>query len=128
MAVTYDRSNMEKTVSLRDAAVQLGKLVQDHKGVDVVVLDVTGRNSWADYFVIATVTSGAHSRGLQKNIYEQLKALDLEIHPARRKLPDGDEWTLIDLGPVIVHLMTPMARGFYDLEKLWFGAPNLLAE
>lgn len=118
---------MEQTLSRREAAVRVGQLLVDYKGGEVVVLDVTGRNSWADYFVIATVTSGSHSRGLQKHIYEYLKELDLEVHPARRKIPDGDDWTLLDLGPVIVHLMTPMARSFYDLEKLWFGAPNILA-
>ena len=123
----YDRRNMENSILTRDAAVQLGTLLKEAKGIDVVVLDITGRNSWADFFIIATVTSGAHSRGLQKHVYEESKELGLELHPIKRKFPDGDEWILIDLGPVIVHLMTPIARSFYDLEKLWFDVPDLLA-
>ena len=118
---------MENTILTRDAAVRLGSFLKDAKGIDVVVLDITGRNSWADFFIIATVTSGSHSKGLQKHVYEEAKKLGLELHPTKRKIPDGDEWTLIDLGPVIVHLMTPVARGFYDLETLWFGVPDLLA-
>jgi iojap-like ribosome-associated protein len=118
---------METKNTSREAAIRLGNLLKEHKGGDVCVLDISGRNSWADYFVIATVTSSAHSRGLQKHIYEALKEFGLELRPTKRKLPDGDEWLLIDLGNIIVHLMTTTARNFYDLEKLWFGAPDLMA-
>lgn len=117
---------METQKNKRDAAIALGKVLVDHKGENVKVLDVSGSNTWADYFIIATVSSSAHSRGLQKHVYETLKDLTLEIHPTKRKMPDGDEWTLIDLGDVIVHLMTETARDFYDLEKLWFNAKELL--
>ncbi len=127
MADTFGRSDMETSKNTRDAALALGALLRDHKGGSVMVLDVSGSNTWADYFVIATVTSSAHSRGLQKHVYESIKDLGLEIRPARRKLPDGDEWALIDLGDVVVHLMTETARKFYDLERLWFGAKDILA-
>lgn len=123
----YDRRSMETHKNKRGAAIALGKLLMDHKGENVKVLDVSGSNTWADYFIIATVSSSAHSRGLQKHVYETLKDLSLEIRPTKRKMPDGDEWTLIDLGDVIVHLMTETARDFYDLEKLWFNAKELLA-
>lgn len=119
---------METRKNTKDAALALGALLRDHKGGSVKVLDVSGSNTWADYFVIATVTSSAHSRGLHKHVYEALKDLGLDIRPARRKLPDGDDWALIDLGDVVVHLMTETARSFYDLEGLWFGAKNILAD
>lgn len=117
---------MEKKMKTRDAAIALGKLVAEHKGINVMVLDVSGKNSWADYFVIATVTSSAHSRGLQNHVAEALPELGLAVRPTKKKTPDGDEWALIDLGDVVVHLMTETARSFYELEKLWFGAPDLL--
>ncbi len=119
---------METKIDTRDAALALGKLLAEHKGENVMVLDVSGTNTWADYFIIATATSSAHSRGLQKHVYESLKELGLRIRPTKRKMPDGDEWTLIDLGDVVVHVMTETAREFYDLEKLWFGAKNLMQE
>lgn len=117
---------METKINRRDAAIALGTLLLEHKGGNVLVLDVSGTNTWADYFIIATVTSSAHSRGLQKHVFESLNELSLEIRPTKRKIPDGDEWMLIDLGDIVVHLMTETARSFYDLEKLWFGAKELL--
>lgn len=118
---------MDTTQETREAAVQLGKLLADHRGQDVKVLDLSGKNSWTDYFVIATATSSTHSRGLERHVHDAMKALGLEIRPTKRRIPDGEEWILIDLGTVIVHLMTPAARSFYDLEKLWYGATDLLA-
>jgi len=123
----YDRRIMERNAHTREAAVQLGKLLADYKGLDVKVLDVSGSNTWADYFIIATVSSAVHSHGLQKHVQEVIKGLGLELRPTKRKLPDGDDWVLIDLGDVIVHLMSATARSFYDLERLWFGAPDLLS-
>lgn len=122
----YDRGYMETNTKMADAAVAIGRLLRDGKASDVVVLDITGKNSFADFFVIATVASATQSQGLQKQVLGALKDLGLEVRPARRKLPDGDDWVLIDLGDVIVHLMSETARSFYDLEKLWFGAPNLV--
>lgn len=123
-----DRRDMESMKSKQESAVALGKLLAEHNGIDVKVLDVSGSNSWADFFIIATVTSAVHSRGLQRHVHESLKALSLEIRPTRKKASDGEDWVLIDLGDVIVHLMSPAARAFYDLEKLWFGATDLLGQ
>ena len=48
-----------------------------------------------------------------------IKENDLEVHVTNKKSPDGDDWNLIDIGPIVVHLMSDAAREFYDLEKLW---------
>ena len=105
--------------TLEEKALELSKLIEDGKGTDLKVIDVSELNSWTDFFVIATVTSGTQIQGLYKQIKEYVKNNDLEIHVPNRKSPDGDDWTLIDIGPIVVHLMSATAREFYDLEKLW---------
>ena len=105
--------------TMEEKAREIAKLMEDGKGNDVTLLDISGLNSWTDYFVIVTVTSSSHWQGLYKQIKEYIKDNDLEIHVTNRKSPDGDDWNLIDLGAIVVHLMSESARTFYDLEKLW---------
>ena len=111
--------------SLKDKALEIGQMMEDYKVGDVVIIDVSRLNSWTDYFVIGTINSSSHSQGIQKNIKDYVKDNDLEIHLPNRKLPDGDDWNLVDIGPVVVHLMTNEARQFYDLEKLWHAGERL---
>ena len=124
----HNRSAMKTGNDIRAAAIQLGKLLIDHRGQDVKVLDLSGKNSWRDYFDIDTPSSSSQSRRLQRHVHVALDVSVLDIRPTKRRIPDGDEWILMDLGAVIVHLMTPAARNFYDLEKLWYGAPDLLSD
>jgi ribosome-associated protein len=111
--------------TMEEKAREIAKLMEDGKGNDVTLLDISGLNSWTDYFVIVTVTSSAHWQGLYKQIKEYIKDNDLEIHVTNRKSPDGDDWNLIDLGAIVVHLMSESARSFYDLEKLWHAGKTI---
>ena len=111
--------------TMEEKAIDIARLMEDGKGNDVTLLDISGLNSWTDYFVIVTVTSSTHWQGLYKQIKEYIKENDLEIHVTNRKSPDGDDWNLIDLGPIVVHLMSETARNFYDLEKLWHAGKTI---
>ena len=114
---------MEKTE--KEKALEIAAIVEDGKGQDVRVLDIAELNSWTDYFVIATVTSSAHWQGLYKQIKDYAKANDMTIHLTHQKTSDGDQWNLIDIGTVVVHLMSAEARSFYELEKLWHAGKVL---
>ena len=115
---------MEDT-SFAENSVELGKLLSDHKGLDAVVMDLRGLNAWTDFFVIATVTSGAHLKGLQKHVKEYAAEKGIDILRHQRKIAADDEWNLIDMGAIVVHLMTARSRSFYELERLWSPAATL---
>ena len=109
----------------KEKALEIAQLMEDGKGKDVVVLDVSQLNSWTDFFVIVTVNSSVHWKGLYKIVKDYVKENDMQIHITNNKTPDGDDWNLIDIGTVVVHLMSEDARNFYDLEKLWFKGEKL---
>ena len=111
--------------TVQEKAQELARLIQAGKGDSVVLLDISELNSWTDYFVIATVSSGAQSQGIQKQIKDYIKDAGLEIHKTNKKINDGEDWNLIDLGNIVVHLMPKEAREFYDLEKLWHAGTRL---
>lgn len=115
----------EKTKTAEQKALEIARLMEDGKGKNVCVMDISKLNSWTDFFVIVTINSSAHWQGLYKDIKDYIKDNDLEMHLTHRKTPDGDDWNLIDLGPVVVHLMSEDARNFYDLEKLWHAGKIL---
>jgi ribosome-associated protein len=108
-----------ETPAATDIAKNIALLLADHNGGDVATLDLRELGSWTDFFVVATVTSRTHTEGLIKAVKDYCKENDIEMHRGRRRLAPGDEWALMDLGTVVVHLMTKAAREFYDLERLW---------
>jgi ribosome-associated protein len=112
--------------SLRTAMAVAGLLVE-HQAEETVVLDVSRQNGWTDYFVIATTRSHVHLRGLLRHLDTALSQLgdagrERPGHSLRRA-PDDSGWVLVDLGAVVVHLMTDEQRRFYELERLWFRSP-----
>jgi ribosome-associated protein len=106
-----------------EQAAAISELLQEHKGQNVSVLDLRGINNWTDFFIIATASSRTHIDGLEKYIKEFCREKEIEIFGSSRKNTD-DEWRLIDLGTMIIHLMTSGAREFYELEKLWASIPE----
>ena len=108
----------------REAALEVARLIDEHKGEDTVVLDISGVSSFADYFVISTARSSAHLAGLHRELDFLLKSQGIR---ARNGHKSGGEsgWLLLDCGDFVIHLMEKEQREFYDLERLWFKAERL---
>lgn len=111
--------NAESLASLVTAALE------DMKAQNVVTLDVHGMTSVADRIVIASGTSTRHVRSLADSVIERVKAAGLK--PLGMEGGDQSDWVLVDLGDVVVHVMTPATRQYYDLEKLWTWPPSAAA-
>jgi ribosome-associated protein len=109
----------------RDDALSIARLLEEHRCGDVVVLYVGEMAGWTDYFVIATVASGAHRRGLLRILQEYLESRRIEPLHKRRHLKDEEGWVLVDCGTLVIHLMDAERRAFYELEKLWFRSEKL---
>ncbi|HBG31508.1 ribosome silencing factor [Candidatus Macondimonas diazotrophica] len=92
------------------------------KAVDVVALDVRRLTSIADSIVIASGTSQRHVQSLADNVLQ--RAREAGIRPLGVEGEQTGDWVLVDLGDVIVHVMRPEVRDFYNLEKLWDVAPR----
>ena len=89
----------------------------DLKAQQVTPLDVRALTSLADVMIIASGTSTRHVRALADEV--QVKAKAAGFMPVGVEGEQDGEWVLIDLAGVIVHVMLPSARTFYDLERLW---------
>jgi ribosome-associated protein len=106
-------------------ALRLGRLLAEHRGADVLVMDMRSLNFWTDFFIIATVSSGVHLAGLDRHIKEFAREEDLPLFKRSPRSETEDEWRLIDMGDIVIHLMSAKARAFYELERLWGAAPLL---
>ena len=101
-------------------ACALARLLADHRCENPVVLDIGAVSDVADYFVIATVRSSTHLTGVYGYLMKYCKEHGIEPLGGSKRAPNNP-WLLIDLGPVVVHLMERETRDFYELEKLWFS-------
>lgn len=100
--------------------------LDDMKAQNITQLDVRGRTSVTDWMIIATGTSNRHVSAVAANVEEKAKHSGLRLQGTEgRKTSD---WVLIDLGDVLVHVMTDQSRHFYDLERLWGEPANQARE
>ena len=99
---------------LRDLVVTA---LEDFKAIDIHQVDVSGQNPLTEMFVIASGSSSRHIKSMAENLIIKAKAAGCP--PLGVEGQKDAEWVLVDLNDVIVHLMLPQARAFYNLEKLW---------
>ena len=101
----------------RDLLTLVNSSIDDNKAEDLVVIDLNGKSSIADFLVIASGRSDRHVGAIAENLLRRVKEFGL----GRCKVEglNKRDWVLIDLGDIIVHLFRPEVREFYNLEKIW---------
>jgi ribosome-associated protein len=107
-----------------DLARRVVELAEDKKAADIVLLDLTGLTTLADYFVICSGGSERQIEAIADGIVETLRAE--KLRPIGREGVAASHWVLLDYGSVIVHVFTPPERDFYALEKHWSQARTIL--
>ncbi len=93
------------------------QVLEDMKARDISVIDVSGMTSITDSMIVASGTSDRHVKAIADELVEKMKASG--ARPLGVEGADQGDWVLVDLGDIVVHLMLPRVRDFYNLEKLW---------
>ena len=107
-----------------ELARRIVELAEDKKAAEIVLLDLGGLTTMADYFVICSGGSERQLEAIAGGIIGSLR--DERVKPIGREGTSASHWVLIDFGSVIVHVFTPPERDYYGLEKHWSEARTIL--
>lgn len=105
---------MMQAEELRDEVVVA---LEAMKAVDITAIDVRGKTAITDFMVIASGTSDRHVKAISNSVQKDMK--DKGVKPVGIEGERDAEWILLDLNDVVLHIMLPEIRDFYNLEKLW---------
>jgi len=108
-----DLQTLEKTVV--DA-------LEDIKARDIERFDTSRLSPLFDRVIVASADSNRQTRALARNVQEKVK--DAGGHVISVEGEDSGEWVLVDLGDIVVHIMQPAIRAYYNLEELWSATPT----
>jgi ribosome-associated protein len=102
----------------------IAEAAEDRKGADVLVLGVSEVSDLADYFVLITGFSRVQVRAISQGIQQKVEQ-QMERRPRRSEGEAQANWVLLDYGDVIVHILMPHEREFYNLEAFWGHAQRI---
>ena len=91
--------------------------IEDVKAFDIKMIDVQGRNSLTDVLIFASARSDRQAKAIANNVIEKSKQAG--VQPIGVEGMQTGDWVLVDLGDIVVHVMLPQVRDFYNIEKLW---------
>lgn len=118
---------VEETLDSQTLAHQIVDIVEGKQAENILLLDVTEQTSIASYFIIATIDNERQAKAIEDELFAKLR-VEQNIRPLNMQGVDAGSggWVLLDYGDVIVHLLTPEKRAYYDLEELWSKANVVL--
>jgi ribosome-associated protein len=96
--------------------------LEDIKGKEIEVINTTKLTSLFDRLVIATGDSNRQVKALARNVQDKVREAGGEVISVEGE--DAGEWVLVDIGDIVVHVMQPTVRQYYNLEELWQATPS----
>lgn len=119
----------ERDITSREAALIAAKAADEKKATDIMVQDIGALIGVTDYFVIVTAQNNRQVDAIIDQIEEDLRT-KAALKPFSREVSKDGSWSLLDYGPIVVHVFQPETREYYRLESLWNDAPiiDLTAE
>ena len=105
---------MLSTLSIKKQVINA---LEDIKAFDIVELNVKKLTSISDFMIIASASSTRQTKALARNIKEKMTMSGIDVIGIEGE-SEGD-WVLVDLGDIVVHIMTPATRAYFNLEELW---------
>jgi len=105
---------LTSTLSIKKLAISA---LEDIKAFDIISLDVKKLTSISDFMIIASASSTRQTKALARNIKDKMSDFGVEVVGIEGET-EG-EWVLVDLGDIIIHIMTPATRAYFNLEELW---------
>tara|TARA_B110000967_G_C18512225_1_gene376940 strand:+ start:65 stop:394 length:330 start_codon:yes stop_codon:yes gene_type:complete len=91
--------------------------LEDIKAFDIISIDIRKQKSIAEYIIIASASSSRQAKALADNVRDKMQKINIPL--IGMEGGSGSEWVLVDLGDIIIHIMTPTIRAHYNLEELW---------
>jgi ribosome-associated protein len=106
-----------QTTSAEEITQLVIDALEDMKALDIKTIDVQEKTAITDVMIVASGTSTRHVKSIAENV--MVKAKEAGLQPLGSEGEKSLEWMLVDLNDVVVHVMLPKTRDFYNLEKLW---------
>lgn len=107
----------------KELSLKVAKLLDDRKAIDVTVIDISPKASFADYFVMASAGSDRQMGALVDNVEDMLEPAGIFPKSVEGKKSSG--WILMDYGDVVINVMTAEMREKYNIERIWGDCENL---
>lgn len=96
--------------------------LEDVKAKDIEVLNTSKLSALFDRVIIATGDSNRHVKALARSVHDKAREADVQVIGVEGE--ETGEWVLVDLGDIVVHVMQPAVRAYYNLEELWKVVPK----
>jgi len=105
------------SIDLKALEAVVVEAIEDLKAFDIKVLDVQGKSSFSDRLIFASGRSDRQVKSIANNVIVQCKKAGNP--PLGVEGMNTGDWVLVDLGDIVVHIMLPQVRDFYNIERIW---------